>query len=485
MNLISQSDLAAIQLPLILSLEAIFLLMAGIFSKDQLGKWIGHLTLLFLLVPLYFEISGLNGSAIVGFNGSVISDDTSTFFNIIFLICGIFTTLLSLSYLPREGFDHFEFYPLLLFAIVGMIFMASGTNLMVLFLGLETMSIAVYILAAFRRTQASSIESAMKYFLLGAFASGFLLYGMALIYGVTGSTDLMKIQEFFLQNSSANSPLAWIGVGLLVVGFGFKVAFVPFHMWTPDVYQGAPTPITGFMAAGVKAAAFAAFGRVFFTSVTSLYTEWNGLLVILAVLTMTTGNIIAIAQKNMKRMLAYSSIAHAGYISMALIASNEFAAAGMQFYLLAYTFMTIGAFAVVMAVEPKEGERTQIDDYAGLSTRHPYRAFVLAVCLLSLAGIPPTAGFVAKFYVFSAAVKAGYIGLVVVGVLNSAISMYYYLRPIGQMYFFPPNTDTGERKLPWGVFVVMTLSLWAVLQMGITPRWFYQTIETLGYALIK
>ena len=354
----------------------------------------------------------------------VVQDNYSLFFKLIFLITAGLTILMSIRFLKLEGFEHGEYYVLLLFATVGMMLMASAADLIIIFLGLETFSLAIYVLAGFFRTQVKSNESSLKYFLLGAFSTGFLLYGIALIYGATGTTNLKGIYEFVRKIDLLTDPLLLIGMGLLIVGFGFKVASVPFHMWTPDVYEGAPTSVTAFMSVGAKAAGFAAFLRVFLYSLSSLQTDWVWILWVLAVLTMTLGNIVAIAQKNIKRMLAYSSIAHAGYILVAMVAASELGTASVLYYLLAYAFMNLGAFGVVILYGRKGEENILIGDYSGMASKYPLLAAAMAIFMFSLAGIPPTAGFVGKFYIFSAAVKAGYIGLAIIGVLNSALSVY-------------------------------------------------------------
>jgi len=291
-----------------------------------------------------------------------------------------------------------------------------------------------------------------------------------MIYGSVGSTNLEDIIKSIAYNGGNVDLLLWAGVGLLLVGFGFKIASVPFHMWVPDVYEGAPTPITAFISAGSKAAGFAALLRVFLFSFGTIKMDWTTVIWIMSALTMTTGNIVAIAQSNIKRMLAYSSIAHAGYVLVALVAGKEAGVSSALFYLLAYTFMNIGAFTVVIALGRKDEENTNLDDYSGLGTRHPWLAIFMMLFMLSLAGFPPTAGFMAKFYVFSAAVKSGYVGLVIIGVLNSLISVYYYLRIVVIMFMRPPLPEAEPISLPLGSALVLLISTWGVLQMGIFPQ---------------
>jgi NADH-quinone oxidoreductase subunit N len=350
--------------------------------------------------------------------------------------------------------------------------MASGGDLLVIFLGLEIMSLAQYILAGMRPNFLKSSEAAMKYFLLGAFATGFLLYGISLLYGATGTTNLAGIMTAIREGGLSDHPLLSIGMGLLVVGFGFKVAAVPFHMWTPDVYEGAPTPVTALMSTGVKAAAFAALARVFVMALGDLQGSWAPLFWGLAVLTMTVGNLMAIAQQNIKRMLAYSSIAHAGYLLIALVAAGPAGLTGLLFYLLAYAFMNLGAFAVVVAMEQREDRYLRLDDYSGLGFRYPLISAAMALFMFSLAGLPPTAGFMAKFYVFSAAVEQGYIGLTVIGVLNSLLSLYYYLRPVVFMYMEESKADRPTMPVEPFLLAGLVLTTLGTIQLGLSPsRW--------------
>jgi len=336
------------------------------------------------------------------------------------------------------------------------------------------MSIAVYVLAGLFREDPRSNEAALKYLVLGAFASGFLLFGMAMLYGAAGGTlyltDLAgKLTSF----AALTKPLTLLGLALIIVGFGFKVASVPFHMWTPDVYEGAPTNVTAFMAVGVKAAAFAAFARVMFTVFPAFTVQWNMVLWALAVGTMTLGNVVAIAQTNIKRMLAYSSIAHAGYLLVALVAANQLGAVSLLYYLLAYTIMNIGAFGVVILVGRKKDSYLNIYDYSGLGFQHPALAATMAIFMFALAGIPPTAGFVGKFYIFSAAVQAGYIWLAIIGVMNSLVSVYYYLRITVLMYMRPAEAELGPISFTYGLTVAVALTAFATLAIGIFPGFFY------------
>jgi NADH-quinone oxidoreductase subunit N len=362
-----------------------------------------------------------------------------------------------------------EYYALILFATLGMMLMAAGVHLITIFLGLETMSISIYILAGMMREDKRSVEAALKYFLLGAFATGFLLYGIALIYGATGSLHLKDIAAYIASKNLLRNPMLLMSLVFLTIGFGFKIASVPFHMWTPDVYEGAPTSVTAFMATGVKAAAFSALVRVFFSALPAFRPDWTSIMWVICVATMTVGNIVAISQTNIKRMLAYSSIAHAGYILVAFVAGNDLGTSSILFYLMAYAFMNIGAFAVVILLGKKGEENTLINDYAGIGFKYPLLAASMTIFLLSMAGIPPLGGFMAKFYVFSAAVKSKFYWLAILGVLNSAVSVYYYLRVTVLMYFRESEREiTGLQFSPASV-VALILAMIGTLYMGIFP----------------
>jgi len=425
--------------------------------------WLGF-TALVLTGLVSFGLLGRQESA---FNGMLALDSYALFFNLVFCLAGGMTLLMSVHYLDIADIHPGEYYALILFATVGMILMAAGTDLIVIFLGLETMSMAVYVLAGIWRQRVQSNEAALKYFLLGAFASGFFLYGVALLYGATGSVQLAKIAAHVSEHGS--SPLLLIGTALLIIGFGFKVAAAPFHVWTPDVYEGAPTTITAFMAVGVKAAAFAAFARVFLHTLGAIHAEWEGILWVLAVLTMTVGNVTALVQNNIKRMLAYSSIAHAGYLLVAMVAGKDLGGAALMYYLVAYGLMNLGAFGVVLAVGRKGEPNEEFNDYAGLGFRYPALGMAMTIFMLSLTGVPPLVGFTGKFYIFSAAVKAGYIWLAVIGVLNSAVSAYYYIRVVVTMYM-----QEGEKQIdllsarPALAAVILVAAIGTVV-MGIFP----------------
>lgn len=403
------------------------------------------------------------------FNDSYIVDHLSLFFICIFTISSALAILLSVEYNEREGIRAGEYYSLILFCTVGMILLASSTDMIMIFLGIEIVSICLYVLAGIRRNDHRSNEAALKYFLLGAFATGFLLYGMTLIYGSTGSTNLFKIADVVQQHPlSQSNPLLLMGLVLLIIGFGFKVASVPFHMWAPDVYQGAPTPVTAFMAVGPKAAAFAAFYRVFAEAFPEMSPSWELLLSIIAVLTMFVGNLGAIMQTNIKRMLAFSSISHVGYVLLAVIAKNSLGGSSMLFYMLTYAFMTFGIFGIIIILGRQSEENLEISNYAGLAYKHPIIALCMTIFLLSLGGLPPFAGFVAKFYIFSAAIKEGLMTLVIIAVLNSAISFYYYLKVVVFMYMKDQEVEFKISLTPMTLFVVI-IGVLGTINLGIFP----------------
>ncbi|MFZ5453693.1 MAG: NADH-quinone oxidoreductase subunit N [Thermodesulfobacteriota bacterium] len=455
-----------------LSVTAILILLADALSPKGNRTAAPVLALLGLAVA-GFQTYCLWGKSGLDFARMVYVDNFSCFFYLIFILGTALTVLISMQYLKDYDKNLAEYYALLLFATVGMMIMAASAHLIMIFLGLEIMSIAVYVLAGLFREDARSNEAALKYLILGAFASAFLLYGMAMLYGASGGTLFLSDLAKHLAGENLLKPLTLLAIALLLVGFGFKVASVPFHMWTPDVYEGAPTSITAFMAVGVKAAAFAAFARVFFLAFPGFKPDWQIVLWVLAVATMTLGNVVAIAQTNIKRMLAYSSIAHAGYLLVAIIASNQLGAVSLMYYLVAYTLMNLGAFGVVILVGRKKDSYLSIYDYAGLGAQHPVLAAAMALFMFALAGIPPTAGFVGKFYIFSAAVQAGYIWLAIIGVMNSLVSVYYYLRITVLMYMKPAEADLGPITFAPALTATLFLTAAGVLLIGVFPGFLY------------
>jgi len=470
-------NLAVIAPEVVLSVVAMALLLINVFVKGEQKGYLGYLSIAGILGTLFTLIPAW-GSSVEGFSGAVIQDNFAIFFKVIFLISAAMSILITDKYLEREGCNQGEIYPLILFATVGMMLMASGTDLMTIFLGLEVLSVSLYVLAGFNRSNIKSNEAGLKYFLLGAFSTGFLLYGMALTYGATGTTKIAKIASYISVNGVSTSNLMLVaGMLLMATGFAFKVAAAPFHMWTPDVYEGAPTPVTAFMSVGPKAAGFAAFLRVFLVALPAFKPEWSSLVWILAVLTMTIGNITALYQQNIKRMLAYSSIAHAGYILVGFTAGNAVGTAGILFYMLSYAFMNIGAFAIIILVGKKGEENNNVSDYAGFGYRHPLLGIAMCIFLFSLAGIPPAAGFVGKFYLFSGAIQAGYIWLAVIGVLNSAASVYYYLRVMVFMYFKDPTEEFEWVKLTPAFAICLLIAVIGVLVPGTLPGLFLELAQ--------
>ena len=466
-------DLIALAPVLVLSVFAMLVLVLDLWG----GRNKSLLVFTSLVGLLMTAISAFAKHPIpaYSFNDSYIVDHMSLFFICIFTISSALAILLSVEYNEREGIRAGEYYALILFCTVGMILLASSTDMIMIFLGIEIVSICLYVLAGIRRNDHRSNEAALKYFLLGAFATGFLLYGMTLVYGSTGSTNLFKIAEFVQNPSAQSSPLLLMGLVLLVIGFGFKVASAPFHMWAPDVYQGAPTPVTAFMAVGPKAAAFAAFFRVFTEAFPDMSSSWEILLSIIAVLSMIVGNLGAIMQTNIKRMLAFSSVSHAGYILMAVIAKSSLGSSSMLFYMLTYAFMTFGVFGIIIILGRKGEENLEIQNYSGLAYKHPVIALSMTIFLLSLGGLPPFAGFVAKFYLFSAAIQEGLLTLVIIAVLNSAISFYYYLKIVVFMYMKEPEAEFNISLTPMTLFVVL-IGVIGTIQLGIFPN----TIITLA-----
>ncbi len=401
------------------------------------------------------------------FRDMVILDNYALFFVMIVCYAAALVVLISTDYLRRAGAESGEYYALVLFATAGMMLLAVAGDLIVVFLALELMSLSLYVLAGVFKARLASGEASMKYFLLGAFASSFLLYGIALVFGAAGTTNLDGIAA---AGARGRDPLFLLGLGLLLVGFGFKISSVPFHMWAPDVYQGAPTSVTALIATGSKAAAFAALMRVLLSAFRVQQADWTALLWALAALTMTVGNVVAIAQSNLKRMLAYSSIAHVGYMLVGLVAGGMEGPAAVLFYLLTYTFTTVGAFGVITLCERAGEEAVEVADYAGLARRHPLLAAVLGLFLLSLIGIPPLAGFLGKFYVFSAAVRTGYLGLVVIAVLNSAVAAYYYLRVIVYMYMREPDGAPTVYAPSFAAGLALAIALIAIVLLGLRPE---------------
>jgi len=399
--------------------------------------------------------------------GVIVADNFALFVTMTLVVVGILTIMFSSPVVRRDGLPKGDYYALILFSVTGMIMMASANDLLVIFIALEIMSIAVYVLTGIRRDDARATEAAFKYFLLGAFSSAFFLYGIAFTYGLAGTTRLDRIGAFLAAQSMSDDRLILVALGLLLVGFAFKISAVPFHMWTPDAYEGAPAIVTGFMSTGIKAAAFAAFARVFLSAFEPFSGDWAPIIWWLAAATMILGTVVGVAQSNLKRMLAYSSIAHGGYLLVGLVAANEVGKAAILFYLLAYAVTNLAAFGVIAMLGTRESANDELRDYAGLWHSRPALAGLMTVCLLSLGGLPPTVGFIGKWYIFSAAVGAGYYGLAVIGVLTSVISVFFYLRVVVMMYMsdrpsttvFPPVSTVGMAALVASIVVIFTLGI--------------------------
>jgi NADH-quinone oxidoreductase subunit N len=415
--------------------------------------------------------------------GVVIADNYALFITWTLIIVGVLSLALSAPVVEREGLPTGEYYSLMLFSISGMILMAMATDLLVIFLALEVLSLAVYVLTGIRRDSPIATEAAFKYFLLGAFASAFFLYGIAFAYGLAGSTKLDRVGALFASAATSPRPLHLVAIALLLVGFAFKVSAVPFHMWTPDAYEGAPPAVTGFMSTGVKAAAFSAFARVFLTAFEPLHPDWSLVLWIVAAATMIVGTVVGVAQSSLKRMLAYSSIAHGGYLLVALVAANDVAKSAILFYLLTYAVTNLGAFGIIGVLETADRPRDQVRDFAGLWNDRPGLAALMTIFLLSLGGFPPFGGFIAKWFIFTAAMQAGYSWLAIIGVLTSVVSVYFYLRVVVMMYMTPSAAPMALPAVPRMAGAALVASAILVLYLGILPtqvmNWAAASIGTI------
>ena len=400
--------------------------------------------------------------------GVIVADNFGLFITFVLVIVGILTIMFSSQVVRRDGLPAGEYYALTLFAIVGMMMMATANDLLVIFIALEVLSLAVYVLTGINRGIAGT-EAAFKYFLLGAFSSAFFLYGIAFTYGATGSTRLAAVGQAVASISVTSNPLALFAVGLLLVGFAFKISAVPFHMWTPDAYEGAPAVVTGFMSTGVKAAAFAAFARVFLSSFEPFKDSWIPVVAVVAAATMIVGTVVGVAQSNLKRMLAYSSIAHGGYLLVGLVAANQVGKAAILFYLLAYAVTNVAAFGVIALLGTRDRGNDELRDYAGLWYSQPSLAALMTVCLLSLGGIPPTAGFIGKWYIFTAAVSAGYYWLAIIGVLTSVISVFFYIRVVVMMYMADRPAEAPAPHVSRLGVAVLSVAIIAIFYLGILP----------------
>jgi NADH-quinone oxidoreductase subunit N len=475
---IALSDFYYILPELVLTAGALLVLVADVLLPRG-NRSLGWITVAVLGATLV-SLAPFTGVRVEVAAGLLAVDQFALFFKVLFLVSAILTVLMSARYLEVEGASPGEYYFLILCATLGMMIMASGIDLITSFIGLETMAVSFYILVGFIKPNQRSNEAAVKYFLLGAFSLGILLYGMSLLYGLSGTTGLRAMAPVFA--GQARDPLLVLAVILIVAGMGFKIAAVPFHMWAPDVYEGAPTPVTAFLSVGSKAAAFAMLLRIFLEGVPSMNADWRLLFEILAIATMTIGNLAALTQSNLKRMLAYSSIAHAGYLLIGVVAGTPRGVSAMLIYLLVYSFMQLGAFAIIVAMRSRDVVGDELKDFSGLHVRHPAAAFAMLLFMLSLGGIPPTAGFMGKLWLFSAAIDADYFWLAVIGVLNSAVSLYYYVRVAVFMYL---RDDVGgaEPALNPALAVTLAVTVLATVAIGLYPQQLFEAADASAQAL--
>ncbi|MBF0536681.1 MAG: NADH-quinone oxidoreductase subunit N [Nitrospirae bacterium] len=458
-------DFSVIAPELILLAVGMLMLLLELVIKRK--EYIAVLTLIGVLAAFFaFNIRGGD------FAGLFVFDAYSYVFKVIFLINLSLTILLSINYMKVKGSSFGEYYSLLVFSTVGMMLMVSATNLLIIYLGLELMALSTYILAGSIRHDKCSTEAALKYFLMGAFSTAIILYGMSLLYGTTGTMDIGKIGAYIHYNGLAGNPLLLISMVLFIVSFGFKVAAVPFHMWAPDVYEGAPTSVTAFMSVGPKAAGFAVFVKVMLTAFPSMVDNWSAIVTGLAILTMLVGNLVALAQSSIKRMLAYSSIAHAGYVLLGLVPASDEGVLGIMTYLFIYMFMNIGAFSVLILLTTQDYKGDTLKDLEGLAKTHPFIAVIMLVFMFSLTGIPPTGGFIGKFSIFMSLIHAQHQWLAMIAILFSAISAFYYLRVVMYMYMRQPEVarpDTGISD-SFALRLAMSISLVMTLMLGIMPQ---------------
>jgi len=445
---------------------ALVVLVSDLFLRREQKVLLVWLSLVGLALAGWLAL-GLPAGSEGAFHNTFVMDRFAVFFTLLFLGAAALTVLSAVAYVRETNIREGEFYVLVLLAAFGMILMAAANDLIVFFLGLETMSIAVYVLTGMWRARAQSAEAAMKYFLIGAFATGFLLYGIALIYGAAGSTGLGRVAAAAAPGGTHASLYLLAGVFLLLVALAFKAAAAPFHFWVPDVYDGAPTPVTAFMA--VKAAAFAGWARIFLHQLAPLQNEWALVVKALAILTMTLGNLLAVSQASVKRMLAYSSIAHAGYLLIALVAGGAAGGQALLFYLMSYGAMTLGAFGVLIALKDGEKDSEAYGDFAGLGFRRPFLAMAMSLFMLSLAGFPPLAGFTGKFYLFRAAVAAGHTDLAVIGALNSLVSVFYYLRVVVMMYMEEGGAEGKSFARAPYLYIAVAAAVVGTIYLGIFP----------------
>jgi NADH-quinone oxidoreductase subunit N len=487
----SSADFYYLLPELVLTVGALLLLVVDVLlpkAWDRVLAWLAVAVLAAAGAALI--VTGQDTLTIA--RGTLAVDGFGLFFKVLFLLSAAITVMMSSRYLTVENIRPGEYCFLILCATLGMMFMAGGIDLITIFVGLETMAVSFYVLAGFIRPNRRSNEAAIKYFLLGAFSLGILLYGMSLLYGLTGSTQLRVIAtSLFTGDAGLLLPLA---VMLLVAGIGFKIAAVPFHMWAPDVYEGAPTPITAFLSVGSKAASFAMLLRIFVEGLPAFRLDglgtmwgqpvgWGAFFYVLAIVSMTVGNVAALTQNNIKRMLAYSSIAHAGYVLIGVVAGTTRGVTAALLYMMVYAFMQLGAFAVVVMLRRKDVIGDQLKDLSGLYVSHPGAAIAMLIFMLSLGGIPPTAGFMGKLWIFGAAIDAGYIWLAVIGVLNSAVSLYYYVRVVVFMWISAPDDDPVPLHISPAIVTVLVLMVLGTLVFGVYPEALFEFAEQSAASL--
>jgi NADH-quinone oxidoreductase subunit N len=479
---ISTSDFYYILPELVLTAGALVVLIVDVLLPKGRGSALAWVTLVVIGATLA-SLAPFGRTHVEVAHGLLAVDRFALFFKIVFLVAAAITVLMSVRYLAVEGASPGEYYFLILCATLGMMIMAGGIDLITIFIGLETMAVSFYILAGFIKPSQRSNEAAVKYFLLGAFSLGILLYGMSLMYGLSGTTNLRVMATAF--NDQTRDPRLVLAVILVVAGVGFKIAAVPFHMWAPDVYEGAPTPVTAFLSVGSKAASFAMLLRIFREGLPAMSEDWRLLFYVLSIVTMTVGNFAALTQTNLKRMLAYSSIAHAGYVLIGIVAGTARGVTATLIYLLIYSFMQLGAFSVIVLLRRRDVVGDELKDLSGLYIRNPFAAFAMLLFMLSLGGIPPTAGFMGKFWLFSAAIDAGYYWLAVIGVLNSAVSLYYYVRVVVFMYVKKETVGSEPHTGP-ALAIALAVAVAATLVLGVYPRFLFDVAEasarTLGIA---
>lgn len=475
----SVSDIVAILPELVIVAGACLVLILDPILHSSKKEWLAWISLGALAMAFIMTASTLNTTRLA-FNDLISLDPYSGFFKLLLYVITGLTLLFSLAYLKAERIHLAEYYGFLLLALTGMMVMVSGADLLIIYLGMELMSISLYILAGFKRGESRSLEASAKYFVLGAFSSAILLYGISLLFGIAGSTQLSTIAGV-VQNQGLDDPGLVLAMVLLVAGFGFKLSAVPFHMWTPDVYEGAPTSVTAFMAVASKVASFGAFLRVFLEGLAGIKAHWHILFLIICIATLVLGNVVALVQTNIKRMLAYSSIAHAGYALIGVVVASQveasveaqtFGVSSVLLYLAVYSFMTMGAFGMIGMLRRGGLEGEDIQDFTGLAKRQPFMGFLMLIFMLSLAGIPPTAGFIGKFYLFLAAVDAGLTWLAVLAVLFSVVGAFYYLRIVMVMYMQDPQPDAGilpKVQLSPVMIVVFACALAGVFVLGLYP----------------